>query len=79
MLVLSRKIDESIILGDDITVTVLGIDGDRVSLGIDAPRSVKIFRSELIEETKRVNQEALSIPNNIFSKKIPPGNGEDIK
>ena len=71
MLVLSRKIEESIILGENITVTVLGIDGDRVSIGIDAPRSVKIFRSELIEETKQVNKEALSVPNNIFAKQNP--------
>ena len=56
MLVLTRKLNQSITLGDDITVTVLNVEGDRVSLGVDAPRSVRIFRSELLEGTKSENR-----------------------
>ena len=59
MLVLTRKINQSICLGDDIKVTVLSVEGDRVSLGVEAPRTVRIFRSELLEGTKTVNRESL--------------------
>lgn len=48
MLVLSRHVNETIRIGDDIVVTVVRIDGDRVRLGISAPTQVKILRSELI-------------------------------
>lgn len=48
MLVLSRKIGESICIGDDVVVTVVQIDGNKIRLGIEAPRSVPIWRSELI-------------------------------
>ena len=58
MLVLTRKLGQSITLGEDIQVTVLSVEGDRVSLGVDAPRSVRIFRSELLSGTKEVNREA---------------------
>lgn len=47
MLVLQRKIGESIVIGDETTVTVLAVEGGRVRLAVDAPRSVKILRSEL--------------------------------
>ena len=59
MLVLTRKINQSICLGDDIKVTVLSVEGDRVSLGVEAPREVRVFRSELLEGTKTVNRESL--------------------
>ena len=62
MLVLTRKIDEAIMLGDNVKVTVLGIDGDRVRLGIEAPKSLRIFRMELLEQTKDVNFEAIQAP-----------------
>lgn len=48
-LILSRKRDESIIIGDDIVVTVVGIRGDRVRLGIKAPKSVRVDRMEVWE------------------------------
>ena len=60
MLVLTRKVGQSITLGDNIRVTVLSMEGDRVSLGVDAPRDVRIFRSELLEATRQTNQEAQS-------------------
>ena len=47
MLVLSRKIGETIVIGDQIQVKVLGIEGDQVKLGIVAPKSVKVHRSEV--------------------------------
>jgi carbon storage regulator len=58
MLVLSRKCEQSLLLGDDIVVTVLGIDGDRVKLGIEAPRSVTILRHEVFEQLQASNTSA---------------------
>jgi len=55
MLVLARKTDESILLGDDIVIKVISIDKGVVKLGIDAPRDVNIIRSELIEDVKDSN------------------------
>ena len=49
MLVLSRKKDQRIQVGDDIYVTVVEIRGDKVRIGIDAPREVKVMREELVE------------------------------
>lgn len=47
MLVLTRKSEESIIIGDDIEVMVLGVSGDKVRIGITAPREVEVFRKEV--------------------------------
>ena len=47
MLILSRKVSESLILGDEITVTVLAIKGNQVRIGIDAPRDVAVHREEI--------------------------------
>ena len=62
MLVLSRKLNETILIGDNIRVTLLGIDGDKIKLGVDAPRNVKVFREELLEATRSTNQQALAAP-----------------
>ncbi len=48
MLVLSRKLNEKIVIAGDIVITVVKIEGNQVRLGIDAPRSVPVYRSELI-------------------------------
>jgi carbon storage regulator len=50
MLVLSRKVNEKVIIGNGITLTVVQVDGNRVKLGIDAPRAVSILREELLLE-----------------------------
>ena len=55
MLVLARKIDESIVIGDNITVKIISIEKGVVKLGIDAPRDVSIIRNELLEEVKDLN------------------------
>lgn len=62
MLVLSRQRDESIIIGDNIVITVVDIRGDKVRLGIDAPKEVPVHRQEVYEaiqkENARADQEA---------------------
>jgi carbon storage regulator len=58
MLVLSRKCEQSLLLGDDIVVTVLAIDGDRVKLGIEAPRSVSVLRQEVYQQLRSSNTTA---------------------
>ena len=60
MLVLSRRIGESVVVGDDITITVLEVRGDVVRVGIDAPRSVAVHRAELLEQLESSNREAAS-------------------
>lgn len=50
MLVLTRKLGERIVIGDSITVTVVDIKGDTIRLGIDAPREVRVQRSEVLEQ-----------------------------
>jgi len=59
MLVLSRKINQSIMIGDDIRIVIVAVDRDQVKLGIEAPRAVPVHRSEVYEEIRRANQEAL--------------------
>lgn len=58
MLVLSRKKDQSIMIGDDIEITVLAIEGDQIKLGINAPRSVEIQRKEIFLAIKEENASA---------------------
>lgn len=53
MLVLSRRIDESIIIGDDIVITVVGIRGDKVRIGVEAPPNVPVHRQEVYEAIKK--------------------------
>ena len=56
MLVLSRMRDESIVIGDGITVTIVDIRGDKVRLGIEAPKEVPVHRQEVYEAIKRDGQ-----------------------
>ncbi|HIP55360.1 MAG TPA: carbon storage regulator [Sulfurimonas autotrophica] len=58
MLVLARKTDESIVIGEDIVVKIISIENGVVKLGIDAPKEVSIIRNELIEAVKESNKAA---------------------
>lgn len=60
MLVLTRKKGETIMIGDQIEVKVISVDGDQVKLGIVAPKSVKVHRSEVFEAIQQQNKEALA-------------------
>ena len=63
MLILSRKINEKIMIGDDISVSIIEIRGDQVRLGVDAPKSVKVFRQEVFDAIRAENKAAAqSVP-----------------
>ena len=60
MLALSRKENESIMIGNDIEITILEIKGEQVKIGINAPKSVPIYREEVYTQIKEANKEAAS-------------------
>ncbi|MEJ9281713.1 MULTISPECIES: carbon storage regulator CsrA [Ureibacillus] len=68
MLVLSRKLNESIIIGENIEVKVLSIEGDQVKLGIVAPKNIKVHRREVYESIQEQNKAALNIDANLIQK-----------
>ncbi|GGQ42165.1 carbon storage regulator CsrA [Couchioplanes azureus] len=60
MLVLTRKAGESVMIGDDVVVTVLEARGDVIRIGIQAPRDVQVHREEVYQELRNANREAAS-------------------
>jgi len=50
MLILTRRVDESLVIGDNVTVTILGVKGNQVRIGVDAPRDVTVHREELTQK-----------------------------
>ena len=50
MLILTRRINESLVIGDNVTVTILGVKGNQVRIGVDAPRDVAVHREELAQK-----------------------------
>ena len=63
MLVLSRKLNQSIMIGDDVRIVVVSVDRDQVKLGIEAPRASSVHRSEIYDAMQRQNQEAAASPS----------------
>ncbi|HOV39586.1 MAG TPA: carbon storage regulator CsrA [Spirochaetales bacterium] len=83
MLILSRRSNESIMIGDSIEISVVDIKGDQVKLGIRAPKKVKVYRKEVYESIQRENKEAVlskgELPSldSYFNSKHKPGNRSD--
>ena len=78
MLVLSRQRDETIMIGDDIEVTVVDIRGDKVRLGINAPKEISVHRKEVYDAIRRENRAAAQVkPEDLsgLGKIAPPGGG----
>lgn len=61
MLVLSRQRDETIMIGDDVEITIVDIRGDKVRIGINAPRHIQVHRKEVYDAIKRENQQAAQL------------------
>lgn len=62
MLILTRRVGETVVIGDDVTVTVLGVKGNQVRLGINAPRDVAVHREEIYDRIRREQTETESEP-----------------
>ena len=62
MLILTRRVGEAVVIGEEVTVTVLGVKGNQVRIGVNAPKSVSVHRDEIFERIKneRDSNEALS-------------------
>jgi len=78
MLVLTRKIGEGIVIGDDISITIVEMKGGTVRIGIDAPKDKKIYRQEIFDRIAKENREAAnwdmidleSLSDNITASKV---------
>lgn len=75
MLVLSRQRDESIIIGDNVVITVVDVRGDKVRLGIDAPVEIPVHRREVYEAIQRENKRAAEISADDARKVADPEKG----
>jgi carbon storage regulator len=66
MLILARKENQSIMIGDNIEITIVNIKGDHVKIGIAAPTDVKVYRKEIFEEIQKANIEASKIKPDVL-------------
>lgn len=67
MLILNRKLDESIMIGDDVEIKVIKLQGNQVLLGISAPKNVSIYRHEIYEQVRNENMNAVQRDLNLDS------------
>ena len=62
MLILTRRVGETLMIGDEVTVTVLGVKGNQVRIGVNAPKEVAVHREEIYERIKREQATAHAVP-----------------
>ena len=61
MLILTRRVGETLMIGDDVTVTVLGVKGNQVRIGVNVPKDISVHREEIYERIKKEQSEAGSV------------------
>jgi carbon storage regulator len=71
MLILSRKVNEKVVIGEDITVSIIEVRGDQVRIGIDAPKKVKVFRQEVFDAITAENKAAFASVTSIPQIEFP--------
>ncbi len=71
MLILTRRVGETVMLGDDVSLTVLGVKGNQVRIGINAPKSVPVHREEIYERIKR--EKGLAAREGATHEPVPSG------
>ncbi len=73
MLVLSRKINQAIMVGDDVRIVIVAVERDQVKVGIEAPRDIPVHRSEVYEEIQRANRLAAEAASQAPIGDVPAG------
>lgn len=73
MLVLTRKKEQSIIVNDNIEITILDIQGDQVRIGINAPKNISIYRKEIFVEIQEENKKAAGVKDVDLNELLKPG------
>ena len=68
MLILSRKINEKICIGENVTLTIIEVHGDQVKVGVDAPKEIKVFRHEVLQAIQ--NENKVAVANEGAEKKL---------
>lgn len=68
MLILSRKTNQKIVIGEDIEITIIEVKGEQVKVGIDAPKELKVFRQEVYDEIQKENRAAQIRENPVLPK-----------
>jgi carbon storage regulator len=71
MLILSRKANEKIMIGDDISITIMEIRGDQIRVGVEAPKNVKVYRQEVFNAIKDENRAAVLGGDGKIQSKLP--------
>ena len=78
MLILTRRVGETVMIGNDVTVTVLGVKGNQVRVGVNAPRDVAVHREEIFERIKREEEGGSSSPSARPAVVRSNGNGHAV-
>jgi carbon storage regulator len=77
MLILTRRVGEAVMIGDEVTVTVLGVKGNQVRLGVDAPKHVSVHREEIFDRIKAERNGSVDGHTNGYANGHANGNGHD--